>query len=333
MVSTTVQSTPRHRLTLLLTTAGALGVISSFVSTVVAFSGIEAAATGVKLIGADNELGFPSSAFVLLIFAVVLAVAVAELAGAEFRRGWWSAMTPLLLIGSVFEVWVLYLAVVGRAFTVFPLIQLILMAGAAAIAIARMPRETPSPALGAFLVLASVSGLFAAFRLVVDKVGTFTNPNVAPTCDVSVLVQCGKNLESAQGALFGFPNPLIGVGGWIAVLMVGIMILAGLRLAHWFWIAFNVGMLLALAFIIWLITESIFDLHTLCPWCMATWAVVIPSFWAVTLFNLKEGHIPLPKKGRDVAAAVYTYVPLITFVCYLAVFLIAQMRLDVINRF
>ncbi len=308
-------------------------MISSFVSTVVAFKGIEAAAKGVKLIGADNELGFPSSAFALVLFAVILAVGVAQLAGAEFRRGWWSGMTPLLLIGSVFEVWVLYLALVGRAFTVFPLVQLILFAGAAAIAIIRMPRETPSIALGVFLVVASVSGFFAAFRLVVDKVGTFTNPDVAPTCNVSVLVQCGKNLGSPQGSIFGFPNPLIGVGGWVAVLMVGIMILAGMRFARWFWIALNVGMLGALAFIIWLITQSIFDLHTLCPWCMATWSVVIPAFWLVTLYNLKEGNIPLPAGAVRVAGVAYTYVPLITLICYLVVFLIAQVRLDVINRF
>jgi uncharacterized membrane protein len=303
------------------------------VSTVIAFTGIEAAAKGVKLIGADNELGFPSSAFALVLFAVILAVGVAQLAGAQFRRGWWIGMTPLLLIGSVFEVWVLYLALVGRSFTVFPLVQLILFAGAAAIAIIRMPRETPSIALGVFLVVASVSGFFAAFRLVVDKVGTFTNPDVAPTCNVSVLVQCGKNLGSPQGSIFGFPNPLIGVGGWIAVLMVGIMILAGLRFARWFWIALNVGMLGALAFIVWLITQSIFDLHTLCPWCMATWSVVIPTFWLVTLYNLKEGNIPLPSGAVRGARVAYTYVPLITLICYLAVFLIAQVRLDVINRF
>jgi uncharacterized membrane protein len=308
-------------------------VISSFVSTVIAFKGIEAAAKGVKLIGADNELGFPSSAFALVLFAVILAVGVAQLAGAQFRRGWWIGMTPLLLIGSVFEVWVLYLALVGRSFTVFPLVQLILFAGAAAIAIIRMPRETPSIALGVFLVVASVSGFFAAFRLVVDKVGTFTNPDVAPTCNVSVLVQCGKNLGSPQGSIFGFPNPLIGVGGWIAVLMVGIMILAGLRFARWFWIALNVGMLGALAFIVWLITQSIFDLHTLCPWCMATWSVVIPTFWLVTLYNLKEGNIPLPSGAVRGARVAYTYVPLITLICYLAVFLIAQVRLDVVNRF
>ena len=308
-------------------------MIFSFVSTVVAFTGIRAAGKGVKLVGADNELGFPSSAFALVLFAVILAVGVAQLAGAEFRRGWWTGMTPLLLIGSVFELWVLYLALVGHAFTIFPVVQLILLAGAAAIAIIRMPREAPSTALGVFLVVASVSGFFAAFRLVVEKVGTFTNPDVAPTCNVSVLVQCGKNLGSPQGSIFGFPNPLIGVGGWIAVLMVGIMILARLRFARWFWTALNVGMLGALAFIIWLIAQSIFDLHTLCPWCMATWSVVIPTFWLVTLYNLKEGHIPLPSGAVRVARVAYTYVPLITLICYLAVFLIAQVRLDVVNRF
>ena len=94
-----------------------------------------------------------------------------------------------------------------------------------------------------------------------------------------------------------------------------------------------VGMLGALGFIIWLIAQSIFDLHTLCPWCMATWSVVIPTFWLVTLYNFTEGNIPLPAGAVRGARVAYTYVPLITLICYLAVFLIAQVQLDVINRF
>jgi uncharacterized membrane protein len=310
-----------------LTGAGLLGVLFAFIQTLLTLSHLESAGKSAVLTGADNELGYPSSAFAMALFVVAAAVGVALLARAELTPGWWTALVVLFSIGVVFEIWTAYLG-----FTWLLFVQLLLMAAALAIAIVRMPRgETPA-VLGVSLVVFSVIGFFAAFRLTVDKVGTFIDPAMVPSCNFSLLVQCGVNLKSWQGSLFGFPNPLLGVGGWIAPLIVGIMILAGVRFARWFWIALNVGIVSALALVVWLIYQSIFVLSTLCPWCMVTWAVVIPSFWLVTLYNLKSGHIPLPPRLRDVAAAAYTFVPLITLVSYVVIAVIAQLRLDVISH-
>jgi uncharacterized membrane protein len=307
-------------------------VLVAFIATVIAFVGIEAAGEGSKLVGADNELGYPASAFALLVFALLLAVAVAELAGAVLGDGWRIAVVTLLTIGVVFEVWALYLALMGSAVTVFLVVQFVLMVAALALAIVRAPRERAGLGLGLFLTVAGSAGFFAAMRLTVDKVGTFIDPATAPSCNVSVLVQCGKNLGSWQGSLFGFPNPLIGIGGWLAVIAVGVMVLGGLRFARWFWITFNVGVAGALALVCWLIYQSIFALITLCPWCMATWAVTIPTFWLVTLYNLKSGHIPVPKRTRAFFNAAYGWVPLLTFTSYVVIFVLAQLRLDVIHH-
>ena len=185
--------------------------------------------------------------------------------------------------------------------------------------------------LAIFLIVAGVVGWIAAFALTVEKFVTLTNPTAPLGCDFSVLVQCRANLESWQGSLFGFPNPVIGLAAWIAPLVVGVAILAGARFARWFWALFNLGIVAALAFVIWLISQSVFVLGTLCPWCMVTWSVTIPLFWAVTLYNLREGNIPVPAGVRRVAAAVYGWVPAITLASYLVVALIAQVRLDVLG--
>jgi uncharacterized membrane protein len=311
----------------ILAVAAGLGVISSFISTVASLEGIASAGKTAALAGADNELGYPSSAFAIVLFAIVLAVAVAELAGAAITAGWWTALVPIAALGVVFEIWAAYLA-----FSWFLVAQLLLMAIILAVSILRRSRDVATAGLGSFLVVTAVIGFFAAFRLTVDKVGTYIDPAVAPSCNFSVLVQCGENLKSWQGSLFGFPNPLLGIGGWIAVLMVGIMLLAGLRFRRWFWITFNVGVAGALALVIWLIVQSIFVILTLCPWCMATWFVTIPVFWAVTLYNLKSGNIPLPDAARRFFAAAYGWIPLIVLVCYLVVAVVAQVRLDWIHR-
>jgi uncharacterized membrane protein len=185
--------------------------------------------------------------------------------------------------------------------------------------------------LAIFLIVAGVVGWIAAFALTVEKFVLLTDPTEALGCDFSVLVQCRANLESWQGSLFGFPNPVIGLAAWIAPIVVGVALLAGARFARWFWVLFNLGVVGALGFVVWLISQSVFVLGTLCPWCMVTWSATIPLFWAVTLFNLREGNIPVAARVRRLGAALYGWVPAITLASYLVVAVIAQLRLDVLG--
>lgn len=184
--------------------------------------------------------------------------------------------------------------------------------------------------LAIFLIVAGVIGWYAAFALTIEKFSLLTHPTDALSCDFSILVQCKANLESWQGSLFGFPNPIIGLAAWIAPIVVGVALLAGARFNRWFWIVFNLGSLGALAFVIWLISQSIFVLGTLCPWCMVTWSVTIPLFLSLTLYNLSSGNIPV-RAGKRLATALYSWVPAISVVCYLVIAVIAQLRLDVIS--
>lgn len=191
-----------------------------------------------------------------------------------------------------------------------------------------MPRSRPL-VTAILLIVLGVIGLHAAFVLTVERVESLINPGEALSCDFSILVQCGANLGSAQGSIFGFPNSLIGLMAWPIVIFIGVAILAGARFARWFWVGFNLGIAGALAFVIWLIAQSIFVLGTLCPYCMQTWAVVIPLFWMVTLFNLREGHIPASASLRRFSAAAYSWVPVLTLASYLVVAVIAQVQLNV----
>ncbi|MGN6426240.1 MAG: vitamin K epoxide reductase family protein [Leifsonia sp.] len=188
-------------------------------------------------------------------------------------------------------------------------------------------------ALAVFLIIAGVIGFWAAFMLTLDKFALRANANAQLSCNFNVLVGCGKNLGSWQGSLLGFPNPLLGLAGWTATIAVGVGLLAATgRFARWYWLTFNVGVVLALALVIFLITASLTDLRVLCPWCMVTWSVTIPTFWAVTLYNLKSGNIPLPERARRFFGTLYGWVPVITLVSYAIVAILAQLQLDWIHR-
>ena len=184
--------------------------------------------------------------------------------------------------------------------------------------------------LAVFLIVTGALGWLAAFSLTIDKFALLENPQADLNCNFSLLVQCGKNLESAQGAVFGFPNPLLGLGGFVAPIAVGFALLAGARFARWFWIAFNVGILGALIFVGWLIGQSVYVLGTLCPWCMLVWSVTIPLFLVVTFRNLAEGvYGAVP---RRLGAGLLSWVVPITIGCYLLVAVLAQLQLDVLGH-
>ena len=198
-----------------------------------------------------------------------------------------------------------------------------------------MPQQqthTRPKALAVWLIIAGVIGWWAAFQLTVEKFHLLADPDAIASCDLSPLVQCTANLDSWQGSVFGFPNPILGLSGWIAPIVVGVAILAGARFARWFWWLFELGMLFAFSFVIWLISQSIFELGTLCPWCMVTWVVTIPTFYAVTLHLLRSGLVQVSPGVRKAADALMGWLPLLAVGSYAVVAIIAQVHLDALQR-
>lgn len=180
------------------------------------------------------------------------------------------------------------------------------------------------------LVLTGVAGLWAALALTLDKFAILADPDAVLDCNFSIVVQCGANLQSWQGAVFfGVPNPIWGLIGWVAPIVVAAALIAGARLRSWFWLVFDLGIAGALAFCIWLMAQSIFVIGTLCPWCMLTWAAAILAFWTLTFYNLKAGHFGA--WGRRAGAALYSWAPLVAVASYLVVAIVAQVRLDVLG--
>lgn len=186
-----------------------------------------------------------------------------------------------------------------------------------------------------WLIIAGVVGWFAAFQLTIDKFIQLANPDAALSCNVSVMIQCGKNLDSWQGELFGFPNPILGIAGWMAPIFVGVALLAGAHFPRWFWATFGAGVFLALVFVCWLIAQSLYatNLGVLCPWCMLTWSVVIPTFFATMLHLTRNGTFTSNEKVKDRADWLMVWVPLATILAYAFIILLVQLRgLDLLGE-
>lgn len=183
-------------------------------------------------------------------------------------------------------------------------------------------------ALAVVLILTGLIGWYSAFRLTLDKFEVLANPGADLDCNFSLIVQCGVNLDSWQGSLLGFPNPLLGLAGFVAPIAVGVGLLAGATFARWFWSALTLGVTAALGFCIWLMYQSIFILGTLCPWCMLVWAATILMFWTLVLHDARTGVFG--SGPVSVGRRLFGWVPAITIGSYLLIVIIAQLRLDVL---
>lgn len=189
-----------------------------------------------------------------------------------------------------------------------------------ALVTSREALRRPPVAMAVFLLVTGAGGLYGAFRLVVDEYQLLEHPKQALGCDVNPFISCSNVMASHQAHLFGFPNPILGVSGFVAPIAVAVMLLAGVVAARWFWVAFNAGVFLAWVFVTWLFTQTVWSIGALCPWCMLVWSMTIPMFWVFTCWNLARGN--LGERGRRIGQAVLPFSWLIVLVNYVVIVLV-----------
>lgn len=141
--------------------------------------------------------------------------------------------------------------------------------------------------LGILLLVAGLVGLAAAFELAVEKFRLLENPLYVPPCALGEVVDCGSIMRSAQAEAFGFPNPFLGIAGFGGLTATGLILVTGGRLTRPYWLILQAGLTFAVVFVHWLMFQTLYRIGALCPFCMAVWAVTIPAFWYVTLYNVQ----------------------------------------------
>jgi len=153
------------------------------------------------------------------------------------------------------------------------------------------------------LVVGGIIGIFASIELIIQKIAVLSDPDFVPNCDINPILSCGSVISTEQASLFGFPNPVLGVIGFTIVIMFGALLFTGVELPRLMWLGLNFGAFAGMVFVIWLVSQSLYAIGALCPWCMVVWSVTIPIFWQVTTDNLASNKLRL---GNSLSEIIVT---------------------------
>jgi uncharacterized membrane protein len=182
---------------------------------------------------------------------------------------------------------------------------------------------TPAEGIGAgrpfawLLVICGALGLLASWVITIDKFkllqAKIDGTTFTPGCSLNPVVNCGNIMESKQAAVFGFPNPMIGLVAYSVVVAIGMALFAGARFKRWYWLGLQAGTVFGVGFITWLQYQSLYKINSLCLWCCLAWAVTILLFWYTAVHNVKHDVIKVPARVRGAVLEFHWVVPVLWY--------------------
>lgn len=166
----------------------------------------------------------------------------------------------------------------------------------------------------------------AAIALSQEVFQRLKDPHFVPICNLNPILSCTNVADSNQAHAFGIPNYFIGTAGYAAIATIGVAMLAGAKFKRWFWRLLQVGLTFAFAFMTWLQFQTLYRIGALCIFCMVLWVFTWPMFWYTTLYNLRNGALPVSNKYAKVNAFVQRHHGDIALLWYLIIFALILAR-------
>lgn len=115
---------------------------------------------------------------------------------------------------------------------------------------------------------AGAIGLLASFTLTVERFHLLTDATYRPSCNLNPIISCGSVMVTDQAAVFGFPNPLIGLAAFPVVIVTGLLTTTRIVLPRWYWVGQTLCSAAGFILVNWLAFQSIFRIgaHVRIAW-------------------------------------------------------------------
>lgn len=138
------------------------------------------------------------------------------------------------------------------------------------------------------MLISSTLSLIASLVLSYDAIKLAATPSGKLACDINAVISCGKVAKSWQSELLGFPNSFIGLMTEPVVMTVAIAGLSLVSFPRTFMRVAHIGYGLGLVFALWLLSQSLFVIHALCPWCLLVTVSTVTVFSTITRIAIME---------------------------------------------
>jgi len=138
------------------------------------------------------------------------------------------------------------------------------------------------------MLVSSTLSLIASLVLSYDAIKLAETPAGKLACDINAVVSCGKVAKSWQSSLLGFPNSFLGLMLEPVIMTVAIAGLALVAFPRLFMRVAHIGYGLGLVFALWLLSQSMFVIHALCPWCLLVTISTVTVFSTITRIAMME---------------------------------------------
>lgn len=146
------------------------------------------------------------------------------------------------------------------------------------------------------MLVSAILSLIAAFVLSADSIQVARDPNVALSCNINAVINCGNVMRHASADLLGFPNSFLGMMAEPVVITVAIAGLAGVKFPRAFMAVAQVCYGAGLVFAYYLFSISAFEIGSLCPWCLLVTLSTTLVFASLLHYNIREDNLYLTEK-------------------------------------
>ena len=181
------------------------------------------------------------------------------------------------------------------------------------------PQLTIQKTLPYLLIAVGIIGLIASFVLTYDKIHVLTDKGYEPSCNINPILSCGSVMKTEQASLLGVPNTVFGLIAFSMLLTFGFLLAGGAKVKKWVWIGAQVAATIGVIFMHYLFFQGVYRINAICPWCSVVWIITIPTFWYITLYNLRERNINLPASMSNLSAFILKHHGDILVVWYLVI--------------
>ncbi|MDL9948567.1 vitamin K epoxide reductase family protein [Gordonia sp. ABSL11-1] len=160
------------------------------------------------------------------------------------------------------------------------------------------------PGASIAVLLSGIIGLVASATLTVERFHLLTDTNYTPSCSINPIISCGSVMVKPQAAIFGFPNPLIGIAAFAVIVVTGVLSVARIELPRWYWFGQSLATAAGFVMINWLAFQSVYNIHALCPYCMVVWTVT-PIILVISIGRLVDDT----RRGQEIRQWLWVLLP------------------------